>query len=66
MNETKFTPEAYTSQETKEHEPKIERLSINDFAREIKLEPDAQGRITFGPEHVRLAYEYAEKLARDN
>jgi len=65
MNETKFTPETYTSQETKEHEPKIERLSINDFAREIKLEPDAQGRITFGPEHVRLAYEYAEKLARD-
>lgn len=52
-------------QETKEGEPKIERLLINDFAREIGLEPDAQGRITFGPEHVRLAYEYAEKFARD-
>jgi hypothetical protein len=40
-------------------------LSISDFAREIGLEPDPQGRFTFGPEHNRLAYEYAEKFARD-
>lgn len=61
----KFTPETQVSQETREGEPKIEKLSVNDFAREIGLQPDAQGRITFGPEHDRLAYEYAEKFARD-
>jgi hypothetical protein len=61
----KFTPDANVPQEVKENEPKIEKLSINDFASEIGLQPDAQGRITFGPEHDRLAYEYAEKFARD-
>ncbi|MBI5071410.1 hypothetical protein HZB93_00745 [Candidatus Falkowbacteria bacterium] len=61
----KFTPETQASQEVREGEPKIEKLSVNDFAREIGLQPDAQGRITFGPEHDRLAYEYAEKFARD-
>jgi len=66
MNEEKFTPsEAQAPQEVKKSESKIEKLSISDFAREIGLEPDAQGRFTFGPEHVRLAYEYAEKFARD-
>jgi hypothetical protein len=65
MSEKNFTPEAQASQESKEGEPKIEKLSVNDFAREIGLQPDAQGRITFGPEHDRLAYEYAEKFARD-
>jgi hypothetical protein len=65
MNEKNFTPEAQVPQEIKEGEPKIEKLSVNDFAREIGLQPDAQGRITFGPEHDRLAYEYAEKFARD-
>jgi len=65
MSEKKFTPEAQAPQEVREGEPKIEKLSINDFAREIGLQPDAQGRITFGPEHNRLAYEYAEKFARD-
>ncbi len=52
-------------QEIKEGEPKIEKLSINDFAKEIGLQPDQQGRFTFGPEHDRLAYEYAERFARD-
>jgi CRISPR-associated Csx3 family protein len=65
MAEKIFIPEAQAPQEFKEGEPKIEKLSINDFAREIGLQPDAQGRFTFGPEHVRLAYEYAEKFARD-
>ena len=65
MNEKNFTPEAQVPQEVRESEPKIEKLSINDFAREIELLPDAQGRFTFGPEHVRLAYEYAEKFARE-
>ncbi len=65
MNEKNFTPEAQMPQEIKEGESKIEKLSINDFAREIGLQPDQQGRITFGPEHDRLAYEYAEKFARD-
>jgi len=65
MNEKQFTPEAQAPQEVNEGEPKIEKLSVNDFAREIGLKPDAQGRITFGPEHDRLAYEYAEKFARD-
>lgn len=62
----KLIPEAYTSQEGRESEPKIKRLLISDFAREIGLQPDAQGRYTFGPEHNRLAYEYAEKFAREN
>lgn len=53
------------SPENKERNPKIERLSINDFAKEIGLKPDAQGRITFGPEHIHLAYEYAEKFTRE-
>ena len=61
----KLTPEAHAPQEIKEGEPKIEKLTINDFAREIGLQPDQQGRTTFGPEHDRLAYEYAEKFARD-
>ncbi len=65
MSEKNFTLEAHMPQEGKEGEPKIEKLSINDFASEIGLQPDAQGRITFGPEHDRLAYEYAEKFARD-
>jgi len=65
MNGKNFTPETQASQETREGEPKIEKLSINDFAREIGLQPDAQGRFNFGPEHDRLAYEYAEKFARD-
>lgn len=59
----KFTPETRVSQEAEEL--KIEKLSINDFAREIGLQPDTQGRFTFGPEHVYLAYEYAEKFARE-
>lgn len=63
MNE--FIPGTQVSQEIKEGEPKIVRLLVNDFAREIGLQPDTQGRITFSPEHVRLAYEYAEKFARD-
>jgi hypothetical protein len=54
-----------SDQEIKEIKPGIEILSINDFAREIGLQPDAQGRFTFGPEHVRLAYEYAEKFVRE-
>jgi CRISPR-associated Csx3 family protein len=54
-----------SDQEIKEIKPGIEKLSINDFAREIGLQPDAQGRFTFGPEHVRLAYEYAEKFVRE-
>ena len=53
MSEKNFTPEAQVSQEIKEGEPKIEKLSINDFAREIGLQPDQQGRVTFGPEHDR-------------
>ena len=62
----KITPEIpQASQEVKEGEPKIEKLTINDFAREIGLKPNEQGRFTFGPEHNRLAYEYAEKFARD-
>ena len=65
MNEKNFIPEVQAPQEVKEREPKIEKLLINDFAREIGLQPDVQGRITFGPEHDRLAYEYAEKFARD-
>jgi len=65
MSEKDFTPEAQAPQEVREGEPKIEKLLINDFAREIGLQPDAQGRITFGPEHDLLAYEYAEKFARD-
>jgi len=65
MNEKNFTPGAQVSQEIKEIKPGIEKLSINDFAREIGLQPDAQGRFTFGPEHVRLAYEYAEKFVRE-
>jgi len=65
MSEKNFTPEAQVPQEIKEGEPKIEKLSVNDFARESGLQPDAQGRYTFGPEHDRLAYEYAEKFARD-
>ena len=65
MSEKNFTPEAQVPQEIKEGEPKVKKLSINDFAREIGLQPDQQGRITFGPEHDRLAYEYAEKFARD-
>lgn len=66
MNEKKFTPEiSQPSQESKEREPRIEKLSINDFTKEIGLEPDPQGRFTFGPEHIRLAYEYAEKFVRD-
>lgn len=44
---------------------KIAKLTISDFAREIGLKPDAQGRFTFGPEHVQLAYEYAEKFVRE-
>ena len=68
MNEKKFTPDlgiTQEKQEKKESEPKIEKLFVNSFASEIGLEPDAQGRYTFGPEHDRLAYEYAEKFARD-
>jgi len=66
MNEKDFTPETKLPQEVKEGEPKkIEKLSINDFARDIGLQADAQGRFTFGPEHVQSAYEYAEKFARD-
>jgi len=65
MNEKNFTPEAQVSQKIQEGEPKIEKLSVNDFAREIGLKPDAQGRFTFSPEHDRLAYEYAEKFTRD-
>ena len=42
-------------QEIKEDETKIEKLSVNDFASEIGLEPNEQGRFTFGPEHNRLA-----------
>lgn len=66
MSEKQFTSETHVSQEIREGEPHIEKLSINDFAQEIGLQPDAQGRITFGPEHNRLAYEYAEKFARNN
>ena len=40
MSEKNFTPEARVPQEIKEGEPKIEKLSINDFAREIGLQPD--------------------------
>jgi len=65
MDEKNFTPEAIASQEARDGKPKIERLSINDFAQEIGLQPDAQGRFTFGPQHNRLAYEYAEKFTRD-
>lgn len=64
MSEKKSTPEAAVPQEAKEAEKKIEKLTINDFAREVGLRPDPQGRFTFGPEHNRLAYEYAEKFAR--
>lgn len=64
MSEKNSTPEVDVPQKVKEGEPKIEKLTINDFAREIGLQPDAQGRFTFGPEHVRLAYEYAETFAR--
>jgi len=66
MSEKNFIPEAQAPREIKEGKSKIEKLSINDFAREIGLQPDQQGRVTFGPEHDRLAYEYAEKFARDN
>ncbi len=48
-----------------DREPKIEVLSISDFAREIGLEPDDQGRFTFGPENVSLAYEYGERFSRE-
>lgn len=66
MIEKKFSPEMYSSQEFKDEETKkIVRLSIEEFAREIGLQPDAQGRFTFGPEHVQLAYEYGEKYARE-
>ena len=41
-------------------------LNINDFAKAIGLEPNAQGRYTFTPAHDQLAYEYAEKFAREN
>ncbi len=53
-------------QGNKESEPKIAKLSVNDFAERIGIQPDQQGRVTFAPEHDRLAYEYAEKFARDN
>ena len=65
MDEKQFTPETQASQEIRGREPKIERLTINDFASEIGLEPNEQGRFTFGPEHNQLAYEYAEKFVRD-
>lgn len=60
MNETNSIPNG-----TEKEKNKIEKLSINDFAKEIGLQPDAQGRFTFGPEHNQLAYEYAEKFARE-
>jgi len=65
MSKKIFTPETQKAQEINEADSKIEKLSINDFAREIGLQPDEQGRITFGSEHIQLAYEYAEKFARD-
>lgn len=66
MREIKFTPERQEiKQEIKKEESKIEKLAINDFAREIGLQPDAQGRYTFGPEHVREAFEYAERFVRE-
>ena len=43
MNEKQFIPEAQAVQEVREAKPKIEKLSINDFARKIWLQPDAQG-----------------------
>lgn len=55
-----------SKRENEKNEPKIAKLSIADFAREIGLQPDKDGRVTFGPEHNRLAYEYAEKFAREN
>ncbi len=66
MSEKEFTPGAQVPQEVKkEGEPKIEKLSVNDFACAIGLQPNAQGRYDFRPEHNRSAYEYAEKFARD-
>lgn len=45
---------------------KIVTLKIEDFAKEIGLEPNEQGRYTFGPEHNTLAFEYAEKFVKEN
>lgn len=45
---------------------KILTLKISDFAKEIGLEPDEQGRYTFLPEHDILAYEYAERFVKEN
>lgn len=63
MKEKNFIPER--PKDIKEREPKIERLSIDDFAKEIEIQPDSQGRFYFRPEHIPLAYEYAEKFARE-
>lgn len=45
---------------------KIATLKVEDFAKEIGLEADEQGRYTFGPEHNILAFEYAEKFVKEN
>jgi len=62
----KFTPgETQAHQEIEGGGPKVELLSVNDFAIEIGLQPDAQGRFTFKPGHARPAYEYAERFAHN-
>jgi hypothetical protein len=48
-----------------EKEKRIEVLRIEDFAKEIGLEPDEQGRFTFLPEHNELAFRYAENFTRE-
>ncbi len=44
---------------------KTEILRVEDFAKEIGLEPDEQGRFTFLPEHNELAFRYAENFVRE-
>jgi len=65
MKEKNSGLERFKTPEAKESGPRIAKLSIVDFAQEIGLKPDSQGRFIFGPEHNQLAYEYAEKFARD-
>lgn len=62
--EPKYGVWAHNPDEAQILEPKRAILKIEEFANEIGLKPDEQGRYKFGPEHVELAYEYAEAITR--
>ena len=40
-------------------------ISVNEFAKELGLEPNEQGRLTFTSEHVDPAYDYGQRFNKE-